>query len=100
MTVHDHESLARDARRAHIEALLADYPVLQDEEIALLKNWFARQASALDVAQVASNTAIAAQYRAFRSDHVDRIGRRDMLNAAIAVAAVVLCVVAIMWRAI
>lgn len=100
MDTHDHHRLAREARRTHIEALLADYPALDDEEIALVRNWFARQASSLDVAQVASNTAIAAQYRAFRAEHIDRFSPRDMLNAAIAVAAIALCIVAIVWRAI
>lgn len=99
MSAYDHESLAREARRAHIEALLGDYPRISDAEIELLKNWFRRQASALDVAQVASNADIAIQYRAFRAEHIDRIGARDMGKAAIAVALVVICIVGIMWRA-
>lgn len=100
MTVHDHEGLAREARRAHIEALLGDYPQISEQEVSLLKTWFQRQASALDVAQVASNPEIAEQYRAFRTEHVDKIGARDMGKAAIAVIAIVLCIVAIMWRAL
>jgi hypothetical protein len=100
MTVQDHDSLAREARRAHIEALLADYPALDEDEVALVRTWFTKQASSLDVAQVASNTAIASQYRAFRAEHIDRFSSRDILNAAVAVAAIVLCIVAIMWRAL
>jgi len=100
MTINEDDAArASAARRAHIEALLADYPALSEQEIALMKTWFDRQASAFDVAQIASVPAVAAQYRAFKADHIDPLGARDWVKAALFAAIVALCIAAIMWRA-
>lgn len=63
---------AADARRAHVEALLSAYPDVTPEERELLVNWFRKDATALDVALVASNPAAERGYRRFRAQHVDR----------------------------
>ncbi|HQS97227.1 MAG: hypothetical protein B7X90_17050 [Novosphingobium sp. 17-62-19] len=88
---------AVDARRAHVEALLAAYPDVTPDEHALLITWFKREASALDVALVASNPAAERGYRKFRAEHVDRFTVKDMVRAlvfAAVVAALVLLAVA------
>lgn len=88
---------AVDARRAHVEALLTAYPDVTPEEHALLITWFKREASALDVALVASNTAAERGYRQFRAEHVDRFTVKEMVRAlvfAAVLAALVLLAVA------
>ncbi|MFX7098666.1 hypothetical protein ABTH97_20045, partial [Acinetobacter baumannii] len=66
------------ARRTHIESLLGSYPAITPDELALLQRWFRSQASALDVATVACNEAIAPGYRQFRRDHIDRFTLGDV----------------------
>ncbi|WP_068073247.1 hypothetical protein [Novosphingobium lentum] len=84
--------------RARIEATLARYPALDDNELAGLLAWFRREASALDVATVACNAAIAEPYRRFRADHIDRISGRDIVRALVAVGVVLACLGAVMVR--
>ncbi|MFN3425771.1 MAG: hypothetical protein ACK40C_13800 [Novosphingobium meiothermophilum] len=84
---------AVDARRAHVEALLTTYPDVTPEEQALLITWFRRQASAMDVALVASNPAAERGYRQFRADHIDGFTLKDIGRALVfsgVVAALVL----------
>lgn len=90
---------AVDARRAHVEALLSAYPDVNVEERQLLVNWFRSEASALDVALVASNPAAERGYRRFRSEHVDRFSVRDMIWALAFSAIVAAVVMLIVWRA-
>lgn len=90
---------AVDARRAHVEALLAAYPDVTPEERQLLVNWFRSEASALDVALVASNPAAERGYRRFRAEHVDRFSVRDMIWALAFSATVAAAVMLIVWRA-
>jgi len=71
------------ARWANIEALLADSPDIPDGDIDDLVNWFDREASAYDVAMMASNDAIQAGYRKFRSDHVDPFRAKDFIRAGL-----------------
>jgi len=85
------------ARWANTEALLADYPDIPAGDIDDVVNWFDREASAYDVAMMASNNAIQAGYRKFRSDHVDPFGTRDFIRAGLFLTAVAACVLAIIW---
>jgi hypothetical protein len=64
-------------RRAEIEALLARYPDLAPDELADLVHWYRREASAMDVALVASNDAIAEPFGAFCRAHVGGLTMRD-----------------------
>jgi hypothetical protein len=73
-------------RRAHAEAILARYPELDAGELAELLHWYRREASAMDVALVASNEAIRERYRAFRHDHVDRFSLKEKLVGALLLA--------------
>lgn len=75
-----------DHSRARIETLIARYPHIAHEEVAAIKHWIAKEASALDMGLLASNEDVAPQYRRFRAEQLDRFGFRDMaLIAAVAV---------------
>ncbi|MGN6497234.1 MAG: hypothetical protein ACTHKM_12475 [Tsuneonella sp.] len=63
-----------------IETTLARYPHLDEAELRDLKYWFRREASALEVASLASKDAIADQYRAFRAQYVDNFDAGDVLK--------------------
>jgi len=63
----------------HAEALLARYPNLTDPELGDLKHWFRREASAFDVASLASKETLAEPYRLFRAQHVDRFKAKDAI---------------------
>lgn len=85
--------------RLRAEALLAAYPDLTPHDLAALQRWFTAEASALDVAMVASNDRIAGAYRAFRAVHVDRFTAADLLRAAAFLLAVGAVIAALLWRA-
>jgi hypothetical protein len=93
------ESAAALARRAHVEALLSAYPDVTPDEHSMLVRWFRREASALDVALLASEPRLARGYQKFRGDHIDRFTWRDLAKASIAAAAFVLIVGALMMAA-
>ena len=81
MSYEDSGAKRRERGLAPIESVLARYPDVTATELGLLKSWFKRQASALEVGMLASNEGIAEQYALFRKDHLDRIGTRDAINA-------------------
>lgn len=91
---------AADARRAHAEALLSAYPDVTPQERDLLVGWFRNDASALDVALVASNPAAERGYRRFREEHIDRFTAKDMGRALAFAAVIALAVLLVAWRAL
>jgi len=97
MTIQENDG-ASAARRAHVEALLAAYPDVTPDERGLLTRYFKREANALDVGLIASNTDIAAGYRRFRDDHLDRFTAGDVAKGVAGLAAMALCVGLIMLR--
>lgn len=90
---------ARARRRAQIESALARYPHLSPEGLKELTDYFADEASALDVGLIASNEAIAAPYRAFRARHIDPLRPKDWLFGTMFALAVAAVLGALMWRA-
>lgn len=75
-----------DAERfAHVESLIARYPAITDDQVEDLKRWFDKEASAFDVATLASKEAIHSSYMAFRRKHVDAFRAKDYGTAAIAI---------------
>ena len=82
------DTAAGTARRMQIEASLADYPDISEDRLAALVAWFRREASALDVATIASNERIRGGYRLFKAEHIERLDGRDMLRAALFLAVV------------
>lgn len=89
-----------DARRAHVEALLSAYPDVTSEERILVVNWFRNDATALDVAMVASNPVAERGYRRFRAEHIDRFTPKDMARALGFALIVAVAVLLIAWRAL
>lgn len=74
--------------RTRIAELLYTYPDVSPEELAEIRNWFDRVATSLDVGLLAADPAIARQYRAYRAEHLDRLGAKDWLKAGLFVGAV------------
>jgi hypothetical protein len=75
-------------RRAVIEALVARYPDLAATELADLLHWYRREASAMDVALLASNDSLAGRFGAFCRAHVTPFGLRDKAITALLSAGV------------
>lgn len=92
MTDND-KSAARGAERmAEVEALLARYPNVTEGQIESLKKWFNREASALEVATLASRSEIRRGYVQFRGDHVDKFKAKEIaigILAALLVAGII-----------
>jgi hypothetical protein len=80
--------------RARIAGLLARYPQLPGDDLDRIHAWFRKGATALDLGLLASDPAVAAQYRAYRAAHYDRITPADYARAAafLAVAVAILAV--------
>ena len=90
-----------DGARSHprIEALLGRYPALSAGELQELLEWFAREASADDVAVIASNEAIRDGYLRFRAEHVDALTLKDLARAALFVALAAAALIGVFWLA-
>jgi hypothetical protein len=57
-------------RRARIECLVVRYPDLEPKELAELLHWYRREASAMDVALLASSEDATEPFGAFCRDHI------------------------------
>src|SRR5687768_197342 len=77
----------------YVEGLLAQYPEIEPGQLEDLKRWFKKEASAFEVARLASNESTRASYTAFRSEHVDPFKPKDYLVAALAIALVASAIV-------
>jgi hypothetical protein len=87
--VREHLGETSPERRARIEALVARYPELDPAELADLVHWYRREASAMDVALVASNEAVTERFGAFCRAHVSEFNWRDKAITALLGAGVV-----------
>lgn len=76
----------------HVEALLSRYPHLTGCEVKELREWFLNEASAFEVASLASKETLSEAYSQFRAEHIDRFGVRD---AAILVGGLAFLIAAI-----
>lgn len=72
----------REEAFARAKHLLAQYPLLPDEELSELKSWFDVRASSYDVALISMQEATASGYAAFKKDHIDRFSLGDGLKFA------------------
>ena len=86
-------------RRVRIERLLAQYPALSEHELAELVGWFEREASALDVALVASNERISRGYRRFTAEQIDRFRLQDGVRAIVFVLVFGAVLAGVIWLA-
>ena len=82
------------ARFDSIEILLNRYPDVSDEEVVQLKRWFGKQASAFEIASIASKNP--AGYGQFRSDHIDKFTIVEMVLIALFAGAIVSTIVLIL----
>lgn len=89
----------RADRRACIERTLADYPHLAKQDLADVLHWFRKEASALDVALLATNEDITEKYRHFRAEHLDRISAGDIVRATAFALVIAVIFALIAWRA-
>jgi hypothetical protein len=80
----------------YIESLIARFPNTTEAEVEDLKRWFKKEASAFEVASLASKESIHARYAAFRSEHIDRFRAKDY---AVAAAALTLAAAVIFYLA-
>jgi hypothetical protein len=88
-----------DDARTRIEQLLARYPAISERELAALLRWFEREASALDVAVVASNERISSGYGRFKAEHIDRFDIWDMARAVLFLAIFGTVLLGVIWLA-
>ena len=70
----------------YVESVLSRYPDASAAEVEELKKWFTKEASAFEVASMASKESIHAHYAAFRAEHIDGFGTKDYAVAAVAIA--------------
>ena len=68
-------------RRLEVEAKLAEYPELTSDKVIDLIYWFKREATAMEVATVASNPDIQDSYRQFRDRHLDKLSTGEIFLA-------------------
>lgn len=72
----------------HIEAVLQRYPEIERHELADLKHWFNKEASAFEVASLASKDHLKAPYAQFKAEHLDRLGVREIAYTILVAASV------------
>ena len=103
MTISDPDLLMNDKmmgsdashdRFDQVEAILASYPDVTEAEIKLLKHWFRKEASAFEVASMASKDSCQKGYLQFRADHVDRFTAGDWIVVAVVIACPVFAAIA------
>lgn len=75
--------------RARAEAILASYPKLEPDELQELLHWYRREASAMDVALVASHERVGEAYRRFYRDHLKRFSWKERLVTAVLASGVI-----------
>lgn len=71
-----------------VEAMLLRYPNIEQHELADLKHWFDREASAFEVASLASKDHLKEPYGKFRAEHLDRLSIRDIALVLLVAASV------------
>ena len=72
----------------HVEAVLRRYPEIEKHELADLKHWFGKEASAFEVASLASKDHLKAPYAQFKTEHLDRLGMREIAFTVLVAASV------------
>lgn len=90
MTIEKAVSADPSDRFDRVETLLNLYPAVNEEELQDLKRWFRKEASAFEVASMASKHPTG--YARFRADHIDRLTGFDMTVIAVAAGAILLAI--------
>lgn len=68
-------------RRLRMECLMVRYPDLEPSELAELTRWYRREASAMDVALLASSDVAGAGFARFARDHIAPFNWREKIVA-------------------
>jgi len=68
-------------RRLRMECLMVRYPDLEPSELAELTRWYRREASAMDVALLASSDVAGAGFARFARDHIAPCNWREKIVA-------------------
>lgn len=95
MTFQDDGEPAVFDRFDRIEAILLRYPDIDEAELADLKRWFGKEASAFEVASLASKDNVQRQYGEFRRTHIDRLTPMELVLGALVVVVLLSGVAAI-----
>ena len=66
-------------KRTKAEALLRRYPELDRSELAELLHWYRREASAMDVALLASDEGLRRRFDAFHEKHIKPFNWKEKL---------------------
>lgn len=81
-----------------IEAVLQRYPHIEPHELADLRHWFGKEASAFEVASMASKEHIKQPYAQFRAAHVDKLGVKEIAFSVLVAASVLGLIVFVLLR--
>lgn len=96
-TVHSSSHAAE--RRVRIEAVLASYPHIAEEDLADLLHWFRKEASPLEVGLIAGAPELAQPYQRLKAEHLDRLRGADLMRAAIVTMVAIAGLVTLaLWR--
>jgi hypothetical protein len=68
-------------RRKRMECLIVRYPQLEPAELAELVRWYRREASAMDVALLASSDVAGDGFARFARDHINPFNWREKIVA-------------------
>ncbi|MCW2337808.1 hypothetical protein M2337_002041 [Sphingobium sp. B2D3A] len=61
------------AAQARIDALIAAYPDLNEDDLRRLLHWYRKEASSYDVAMLSARDDLRPGYERFYKDHIERI---------------------------
>lgn len=78
-----------------IEAILFRYPDIDEAELADLKRWFGKEASAFEVASLSCKQRVERQYAEFRAAHIDRFSATELVVGALVVVVLLAGIAAI-----
>jgi hypothetical protein len=69
--------------RVEVMDALSRYPEINHEELSWLLRWFRKEASAMDVAMLASDPTLAGPYKRFKAEHLDRLSTTELFWGAV-----------------
>ena len=75
------EAADPSARFDDIEQLLNSYPDISEEQLGELKHWFKKEASAFEVASIASKHPVG--YAKFRAEHIDKFSALEKILGSV-----------------
>jgi hypothetical protein len=88
MTNHKIDASERLLRRRAIERVIEQYPMISEEQLHRLFDYFRREATPADLTRIATNPKIRPQYRLLCRDH--RIDRLRFVQRIVAILAAVI----------